>query len=106
MRREVLTCLIPFEGMHRFLPTLAEFAGLRVRSLDVRHRPRSRGRSKYGVLGRLVAPLLDCLMLRRLKRRRLAPIEAAEVKRPGAEIDDAGSVINEPAAVGAAAAEK
>jgi hypothetical protein len=82
MRRQVLACLIPFDGMHRFVPTLAEMAGLRVRSLDVRHRPRRRGRSKYGILDRLAAPLLDCLMLRRLARRKLPEVAARELTPP------------------------
>jgi len=82
MRREVLSCLIPFDGMHRFIPTLAEIGGLRVRSIDVAHRPRSRGRSKYGIWDRLVGPLLDCLMLRRLKQRRLPEVRSREARPP------------------------
>ncbi len=84
MRREVLACLLPFDGMHRFLPTLVEIGGWRVRSVDVNHRPRSRGRSKYGVWGRLIGPLLDCLMLRRLARRRLGQIDVTELHAPRA----------------------
>ncbi len=80
MRREVLACLLPFDGVHRFLPTLAEIGGWRVRSLDVHHRPRARGRSKYGVWGRLIGPLLDCLMLRRLARRQLGHVAAQELR--------------------------
>jgi glycosyltransferase involved in cell wall biosynthesis len=82
MRREVLACLVPFDGMHRFVPTLAEMAGLRVRSIDVRHRARRSGRSKYGILDRVAGPLLDCLMLRRLARRKLPPANARELRRP------------------------
>jgi len=76
-RRHVLYSFLPFDGMHRFLPTMAEIAGLRVVSLDVNHRPRTKGESKYGILDRTIGPLLDCLMLRRLKSRRM-PIPSAE----------------------------
>jgi dolichol-phosphate mannosyltransferase len=78
-RREVLPCLIPFDGMHRFVPTMAEMAGWRVASLEVAHRPRRHGRSKYGIFDRMVGPLVDCLMLRRLGRRRLAASDYTEL---------------------------
>lgn len=69
--RDVISDLIPFHGLHRFLPTLAEIAGRRVRVIEVNCRPRERGKSKYGVFDRLCIPLLDCLMLAWLKIRRL-----------------------------------
>ncbi|MEX2175806.1 MAG: glycosyltransferase family 2 protein [Pirellulaceae bacterium] len=83
-RRELLDCFLPFDGLHRFLPTMAEMAGYRVKSLEVNHRPRRRGRSKYGILDRLAGPLLDCLMLRRLKKRKLRAIACTELHAPPA----------------------
>jgi hypothetical protein len=81
-RREVLARLIPFDGMHRFVPTMAEIAGYRVRSIEVHHRPRRAGRSKYGILDRVIGPLLDCLMLRRLKKRQLPSVACRELEPP------------------------
>src|SRR4030095_9181653 len=42
-----------FDHMHRFLPSLVQRHGGATLSVDVRHRPRARGRSNYGVLDRL-----------------------------------------------------
>jgi hypothetical protein len=44
--------------MHRFIPAMASWMGVRVAELPVNHRPRTRGTSKYG-LGRTVRVLLD-----------------------------------------------
>jgi dolichol-phosphate mannosyltransferase len=88
-RREVVASFLPFEGFHRFLPTMAEIAGYRVLSLPVNHRPRRQGRSKYGLVDRLIGPLLDCLMLCWLKKRRLGEPRWEEIggrsTRPGPE---------------------
>ena len=68
-RREFLTRLKLFEGMHRFLPTLLKLAGARVTEVPVRHRPRLRGQSKYGVWNRLFKGLRDLLAVRWMKKR-------------------------------------
>jgi hypothetical protein len=44
--------------MHRFIPAVASWMGVRLAEVPVHHRPRTRGRSKYG-LGRTVRVLLD-----------------------------------------------
>lgn len=46
------------EGMHRFLPVLAASRGHRVVEVPVHHRPRVRGRTKYGP-SRFVSGLVD-----------------------------------------------
>jgi dolichol-phosphate mannosyltransferase len=51
-RREVVGALEPMELMQSFVPALAVAAGFRVGEQRVRHHPRHRGDSKYG-LGRL-----------------------------------------------------
>jgi dolichol-phosphate mannosyltransferase len=68
-RAEALARVPRFEGMHLFLPTLLRFHGLRVAELPVSHFYRTRGRSKYGVLGRAVPALLDLLAVRWMKWR-------------------------------------
>ena len=45
-------------GMHRFIPVLAAAEGFRVTEIKVHHRPRVRGRSKYGA-ARFFAGLYD-----------------------------------------------
>jgi dolichol-phosphate mannosyltransferase len=51
MRRECVTALVPFKGMHRFVPALIKGAGYRLVEVPVRHRPRRFGQSKYGKYG-------------------------------------------------------
>lgn len=48
MRRECREALIPFKGMHRFIPALIKSAGYRVVEVPVHHRARQHGSSKYG----------------------------------------------------------
>lgn len=70
-RREALEDLPLFVGAHRFLPALCQFRGARVVEVPVRHRPRSRGVSKYGVGNRLFRGIRDMLGVRWLKSRML-----------------------------------
>ena len=64
-----------FNHMHRFLPALFQRAGARVMSVEVRHRPRAHGRSKYGLHNRLWVGIVDLFGVRWLIRR--APLRAA-----------------------------
>ncbi len=77
-RREVFLELPHFDHMHRFLPALVLRAGGRVVSVPVRHRPRLRGRSNYGVLDRLWAGVFDLAGVYWLQRRWHRP----EVEEP------------------------
>lgn len=62
-----------FDHMHRFLPALVQRAGWEVTSVEVNHRHRERGSSKYGTLDRLVAGIDDLLGVMWLKRRSRVP---------------------------------
>ncbi|MFA7332491.1 MAG: glycosyltransferase family 2 protein [Candidatus Delongbacteria bacterium] len=68
-RRECARHLPPFKGMHRFLPTLIRLDGWSLVELEVAHRPRQRGVSKYGVGNRLWVGILDTFGVMWLKRR-------------------------------------
>ena len=70
-RRECLRSLVLYRGFHRFVPTLLKLQGYRVIEVPVNHRPRRFGRSKYGVLNRVVAATADLLVVRWMKRRQL-----------------------------------
>ncbi|MBI1736125.1 MAG: glycosyltransferase [Candidatus Rokubacteria bacterium] len=72
MRRRCLEPVPLVDGMHRFLPTLAEAAGCRVVEVPVRHHPRRHGRSKFGVRNRAWRTLVDLLAVRWLIDRQLA----------------------------------
>lgn len=62
-----------FDHMHRFLPALFMAAGATVMSVDVRHRPRVHGRTKYGLHGRLWAGIVDLWGVRWLQSRLRRP---------------------------------
>lgn len=62
-----------FDHMHRFLPALVQRAGWEVTSVEVNHRERGEGRSKYGTLDRLIAGIDDLLGVIWLKRRSKVP---------------------------------
>ena len=78
---EVFLSLPYFDHMHRFLPALVRREGLRVVSVPVAHRPRLRGRSKYGVGDRLWAGIVDMAGVLWLQRRRrpAGPVSEVEV---------------------------
>ena len=78
-RREVVSHMVPFRGMHRFFPILAVMAGFRVREVKVRHHPRARGKTKYGVFNRLVGPLVDCFGVRWLRRGYVGSVTGREI---------------------------
>jgi glycosyltransferase involved in cell wall biosynthesis len=58
MRSEVVRGLRLYGEMHRFIPAVASWMGVTLAEVEVNHRPRRRGTSKYG-LGRTVPVLLD-----------------------------------------------
>lgn len=65
-----------FDHMHRFLPALAQRAGAKVISVEVNHRPRTRGQSKYGTWHRLWVGIWDLLGVMWLQRRvKIAQVE-------------------------------
>ena len=72
MRRECIGALVPFKGMHRFIPALIKGAGYRLVEIPVNHRPRKFGESKYGLGNRAVRATLDMFGVRWLLSRRLA----------------------------------
>ena len=55
--------------MHRFMPALMIREGVEIRHVDVSHRPRTKGASKYGTLDRLMAGILDLMGVMWLMRR-------------------------------------
>lgn len=77
-RRECVACVPPYNGMHRFFPILMGAAGYRIAQVDVNHRPREAGVSKYGTFDRLVRTLPDLFAVRWMIKRRLK-LDAEEV---------------------------
>lgn len=71
MRRDCIGALVPFKGMHRFIPALIKGAGYRLIEIPVNHRPRRFGQSKYGLGNRALRATVDMFGVRWLLSRRL-----------------------------------
>ncbi|MFQ5783894.1 MAG: glycosyltransferase family 2 protein [Alphaproteobacteria bacterium] len=69
LRREAFLALPYFDHMHRFLPALMRREGYEILFVPVGHRPRLRGRSKYGVFNRLWVGIVDLIGVIWLQRR-------------------------------------
>jgi hypothetical protein len=80
MKKEVAKSYKLFEGMHRFLPTLARLNGFKVTEVTVRHYDREYGVSKYNAFNRMFKGLKDAFAVRWMKSRMLNyKIERKEV---------------------------
>jgi len=76
---EVFLALPFFDHVHRYLPALVRREGWEILRVDVTHRARTAGRSKYTNLGRALVGLTDLLgVWWLLRRRRLPEIVATE----------------------------
>ena len=71
MRSECADALVPFKGMHRFIPALIRGAGYRLVEIPVNHRPRRFGQTKYGFGSRALRATTDMFGVRWLLSRRL-----------------------------------
>ena len=71
MRRECVRTLVPFKGMHRFIPALVKGAGYQLVEIPVNHRARRFGWSKYGLGNRAVRATIDMFGVRWLLSRQL-----------------------------------
>ena len=71
MRRECVGALIPFKGMHRFIPALVKGAGFELVEIPVNHRPRKFGESKYSLGNRALRATVDMFGVRWLLSRQL-----------------------------------
>jgi glycosyltransferase involved in cell wall biosynthesis len=72
-RRSVLEGVRLYGEMHRFIPIFASWQGGKVTEQVVNHRPRTAGKTKYG-LGRTFNVVLDLILIRYLQRYAQRPI--------------------------------
>lgn len=72
-RRDAYLLLPFFDHQHRFIPALMKREGFAMEFVDVGHRPRIAGKSKYTNLGRLFASLSDMLGIMWLNSRARQP---------------------------------
>ncbi len=72
-RREVLEETKLYGEMHRFIPALASWSGARIAEMTVNHRPRTAGKTKYG-MGRTLKVILDLITVKFLGSFSTKPI--------------------------------
>ncbi|MBU6298821.1 MAG: glycosyltransferase family 2 protein [Alphaproteobacteria bacterium] len=78
-RRDAYLALPYFDHSHRFLITLMIREGYSVRFVEVNHRPRLHGRSKYTNFNRMLVGIDDLLGVRWLQRRFRGRADAKEL---------------------------
>lgn len=71
MRRECAVALVPFKGVHRFIPALVKNAGFKITEIPVNHRARKFGVSKYGLGNRALKATMDMFGVRWLQSRHI-----------------------------------
>ncbi|MEE2750506.1 MAG: glycosyltransferase family 2 protein [Myxococcota bacterium] len=72
-RREFIEDIPLYGEMHRFIPIYVTWAGARLVEVEVKHHPRVRGESKYGLM-RIPKVLLDLTTLKFLRDFYVTPI--------------------------------
>ena len=72
-RKEVLEEIKLYGEMHRFIPALASWSGARIAEMVVNHRPRTAGKTKYGI-GRTFKVILDLITVKFLGSFSTKPI--------------------------------
>lgn len=77
-RREVAGSFVPIRTLYSFIPACAASAGFRVVEYPVRHRHRTTGVSKYGLVTMLWRPFADMLALGWVLQRRMPAVVADE----------------------------
>ncbi len=73
-RRDVIKNLKLYGEMHRFIPAVASWYGVRVAEIEVAHHPRLRGKSKYGI-SRTIKVVLDLITVKFLQSFSTKPIQ-------------------------------
>jgi glycosyltransferase involved in cell wall biosynthesis len=73
-RKEVVKNLRLYGEMHRFIPAVANWYGVRVAEVETTHHPRARGKSKYGI-SRTVRVVMDLITVKFLQSFSTKPIQ-------------------------------
>lgn len=73
-RQEVVRGIRLYGEMHRFIPAIASHMGVRIAEVPVNHRPRTAGKTKYGI-GRTPRVLLDLITVKFLLSYSTRPIQ-------------------------------
>ncbi len=68
--KEIFLSFPFFDGIHRFLPALFKGYGYKTNFLNVNHRKRKHGKSKYGTINRLINGIKDMNKVRRILKHK------------------------------------
>ncbi len=81
MRSACVDALVPFKGVHRFIPALIKNAGFTIVEIPVNHRARRFGTSKYGLGNRAIRATTDMLGVRWIQSRRISISNFSEISK-------------------------
>lgn len=73
-RKEIVKNLKLYGEMHRFIPAVASWYGIRVAEVETTHHPRLRGKSKYGI-SRTIKVILDLITVKFLQSFSTKPMQ-------------------------------
>jgi glycosyltransferase involved in cell wall biosynthesis len=73
-RRDVIKNLKLYGEMHRFIPAVASWYGVRIAEVETIHHPRLRGKSKYGI-SRTMKVVLDLITVKFLQSFSTKPLQ-------------------------------
>jgi glycosyltransferase involved in cell wall biosynthesis len=73
-RREVVKNLKLYGEMHRFIPAVANWYGVKIAEVETTHHPRLRGKSKYGI-SRTIKVVLDLITVKFLQSFSTKPLQ-------------------------------
>jgi dolichol-phosphate mannosyltransferase len=78
-KREAIDGILPFNGLHRFLPIIVRANGASTLEVPVNHRARQAGVSKYGIWNRLGRGIYDLMGVGWYLKRRLKRVPHTEI---------------------------
>lgn len=73
-RREVIKSIKLYGELHRFIPAIASYMGVSIAEVEVHHRPRRHGKSKYSIF-RFTRVILDMLTVKFLLSYSTRPLQ-------------------------------
>jgi glycosyltransferase involved in cell wall biosynthesis len=74
-KAEVVKNINMYGELHRFIPAVASWYGIKIKEIETTHHPRRRGKSKYGI-SRTLMVILDLITVKFLQSYSTKPLQA------------------------------
>jgi glycosyltransferase involved in cell wall biosynthesis len=74
-KAEIVKNMNMYGELHRFIPAVASWYGVRIKEIETTHHPRRRGKSKYGI-SRTLLVILDLITVKFLQSYSTKPMQA------------------------------